>query len=67
MTIKTFTLQMILASLSTATQKININLPFDIWYEVNKFNLPFYAPPLPKILELEAPLDGEAIIEEFIS
>jgi hypothetical protein len=56
---------MILASLSTATQKININLPFDIWYEVNKFNLPFYAPPLPKILE--EPLVGESIIEEFIS
>ena len=35
---------MVLAS-TPKTKGININMPFDLWYQLNKANLPFYAPP----------------------
>jgi len=40
----TLTLKMLLAP-TKKTEGININMPIDAWYQLNKDKIPFYAPP----------------------
>ena len=43
----TLTIKMSNAEVNKGSKAINIDMPFDLWYEFNKHNLPFYTPPPP--------------------
>lgn len=57
------TIKMTLANLNPNTSLINIDMPFDIWYELNKKIIPFYSPPAPAVVEDETDKSFSAISE----
>lgn len=62
----TLTIIMSLAKLSSATSLINIDKPFEVWYELNKNKIPFYAPPTPTVKDLVTG-ENQSAISEILS
>jgi hypothetical protein len=59
----TITLKMAIASSSKVG--ININMPFDIWYSLNKASLPFYAPPT--VTDTDSSSTSSSLVDALIS